>query len=204
MFKTYVRNKIGQFSSTAPKLTIRRKFYLAGMLILFLVPVLSTLEEKYGGKTLVAFNVVSAEVIQEEKKDLTLEEAKKELDAIVWGGESGKHEPKEGEILPVFDPSRAMYADCIRIGGWMHKDCLSYGPRQIKIGTIQHYWTQLYGVEISEKEARTVAEGQQSSHDFFMDCSIKIEGCVWNWTAAQKERGKVEILIKIIRKGEGL
>lgn len=181
----------------------QRKLLLVFMILCASVPIGGTLASKFEPRTL----TYTAPVVEaaEIRKDLTLEEAKAELDHIVWGGESGKYEPKEGEILPTFDPNKAMYASCIKIGGRMPKDCLSYGPRQEKIGTIQHYWPMLYGgVEISEKDARDVAEGLESSYKFFMDCSIKIKGCVWNWTTAAAHPKEVELLIRIIRKGEGI
>lgn len=178
----------------------QRKLILMFMILCASVPLGGTLASKFEPRTL----TYTAPVVEasEIRSDLTLEQAKAELDHIVWGGESGKYEPKEGEILPTFDPNKAMYASCIKIGGRMPKDCLSYGPRQEKIGTIQHYWPLLYGEEISEKDARDVAEGLESSYKFFMDCSIKIKGCVWNWTTATAHAKEVELLIRIIRKGE--
>lgn len=148
-----------------------------------------------------AVQVEASEIVV--PKDATLEQLKEELAHIVWKGETGNYKMGQGEIFPVFDPSRAMYDKCIRIGGKQHIDCLSYGPFQIKIGTIMYYWPQLHkGVKISESEARSVAEGMESSKQFFLDCSIQIEGCAWNWTAALNNKAEVALLIKLIRQAQ--
>ena len=141
--------------------------------------------------------------IEKQFVGLSVEQLEEKLDAIVWQGESKGHTMAEGEIFPTFDPSSKMYEQCIRIGGKQHKDCLSYGPRQEKIGTIQHYWPQLHdGEKISDKEARDIAEGNESSRRFFLDCAVKIKGCANNWTAFNNNKDIGQIYIDLIREAQ--
>lgn len=135
---------------------------------------------------------------------LSVEELENKLDAIVWGGETDHLIMDEGDIFPVFDPSPSMYQTCARIGGKQHKDCISYGPRQEKIGTIQHYYPQLYGKEVSDREARDIAEGNESSRRFFLDCAVQIKGCANNWTAFNNKKQEGQIYIDLIREAKGI
>ena len=135
---------------------------------------------------------------------LTVAQLEARLDAIVWKGESGAHTMEDGEIFPVFDPSSSMYQQCIRIGSRQHKDCISYGPRQEKIGTIQHYYPILYGKTVSDREARDIAEGNESSKRFFLDCAVKIKGCANNWTTFAKHQVEGQLYIDLIREAKGI
>ena len=137
-----------------------------------------------------------------DKAALIAQRKRAELINLIWEKETGKWSPKEGEIAPTFDPNSKQYESCIRIGGHMPKDCISYGPMQEKIGTVQHYAPQVYGRELTEREARDIAEGLQSSQYFFIECAIKVEGCVWNWTSATNNRDYVNSLVSIIRELE--
>lgn len=145
-----------------------------------------------------------------ELKGLTIEQLENKLDAIVWGVESTGKVGKgltmeEGEIFPTFDPSKAMYAQCIKIGGKQPKDCLSYGPRQEKIGTIEYYWPKLHdGATITDSDARDVAENNQNSKRFFLDCSVQIKGCADNWTSFSNHKTEGQIYLDLIREAKGI
>lgn len=189
----------------------QRKLCLALLVLCAMIPVADRFKGVFTPKTMVytAQRALAAEI----PRDITLEEAKAELDAIVWGIESGGHVMEEGEIYETFDPNRAEYESCIKRGGKQPKYCLSRGPRQIKLVMLHNYWPQLHeGATLTDKEAREIAEGNESSYKFFMDCSIRIQGCVGNWMAAHVDitnpkspiRPDVQVLINIIRKGEGV
>lgn len=150
--------------------------------------------------TYVAPEMVYADTI----KSRTVEQMKEDLIGIIWHEESGKFVPKEGEILPTFDPAESEYASCIKRGGRMPLYCISYGPMQIKISTLMGFSKQVYGREITQKEARDIAEDLERAQDFFLQCSIKVKGCVYHWTKAKEHKMEIETLIKYIRIEEGI
>jgi len=154
--------------------------------------------------TVTAKNVFADEVKTVEKKEaVSVEVLEAKLIDIVWNGESRKYTPENGEILKVFDPSKSMYGKCIQQFN-RDLDCISWGPMQIKIGTVQHYWPQLYGVEITERDALEVALDLKKSQQFFVDCSVKLKGCAWNWTAAMNNKAQVQLYIDLIREAKGI
>lgn len=141
----------------------------------------------------------------DETPSVSVEELENRLDAIVWGGESEKKVMAEGEIFPTFDPSKAMYAQCIKIGGTQPKDCLSYGPRQEKIGTIEVYWPKLHsGETVSDKRAREIAEDNDMSRRFFLDCAEYAKGCADNWTTFTAHKPEGQIYLDLIRQAKGI
>ncbi len=140
-----------------------------------------------------------------ELQGLTVAQLEEKLDAIVWGGESQKNVMDDGEIFPTFDPSPSMYAQCIKIGGKQNKDCLSYGPRQEKIGTIEAYWPKLHtGTKITDKDARDIAESNENSKRFFLDCSEQIKGCADNWTTFENHKDEGQIYLDLIREAKSI
>jgi hypothetical protein len=193
------RDKVGRFARRGVK---------AGIIIGACVVFGSSLVLGYQGMIVeeLVFTRVDAAVVpvaEAETVSISVDEMKERLDEIVWGGESKKKVMKEGEILQTFDPNSAEYQECIRKGGRMPSYCISNGPRQIKLSMIQAYWPQVYdGEKISDLKAIEVMNSNEGSKQFFLDCAIKVEGCVWRWEAAKKHADEVEFLIKWIRKAQ--
>ncbi len=144
---------------------------------------------------------------------LSVEQLEAKLDAIVWGIEStgkvGKGvEMKEGETYTTFDPPLSWtdaqkMARCLKTGGKVNQECYSNGPRQIKIPTLQNYWPKLHdGETISEKNARDIAESNDGSRRFFLDCAEKIKGCADNWTSFTKHKTEGQIYLDLIREAK--
>lgn len=146
---------------------------------------------------------------------LSVAELESRLDAIVWKGESRGHSMSVGETYMTFDPPMSwirngtVEAKCFRTGGKVNLECYSFGPRQEKIPTVMSYWPLLHeGATISEFDARAVAEGNDSSKQFFVDCAVQIKGCVKNWTSATDSNGnvlpEVQMLVDLIREARGI
>jgi hypothetical protein len=115
------------------------------------------------------------------------------------GQESSEMSVAEGDLFITFDPSKSMYNKCITIGGKMPVDCLSAGECQLKIGTVKHYYPQLYGKTITTTDALLLANNPTQARTFTKDCAIKIDGCIWNWTTANDDPTYYETIIPIIR-----
>jgi hypothetical protein len=182
----------------------QRKVCLLGMVSLAMIPAFDAVATNWPQQTLIYTATRAEAMVMEVPESVGLAELEERLDEIVWGGESQKLVMDEGDIFPVFDPSPSMYARCAKIGGKQHKDCISYGPRQEKIGTIQYYWPMLYGETLTDKEARDVAEGNESSRRFFLDCAVQIKGCANNWTTFRPHAVEGQIYIDLIREIKGL
>lgn len=197
------RNLLGRFKS---KFDLTDKILGSIILLAITAAAIATGIDTLKGKELSARNIFIAHAEELPiEPSLTIEQLEAKLDAIVWGGESEKLVMGEGDIFPVFDPSSSMYERCAKIGGKQHKDCISYGPRQEKIGTIQYYWPKLYdGKTLTDREARDVAEGNESSRRFFLDCAVKIVGCANNWTTFQKHAVEGQVYIDLIREAKGI
>lgn len=135
----------------------------------------------------------------------SIDQLKQDLIAKIWQSETGTYVQKDGELLITYDPTKAMIASgvCLVIGGKRPIDCDSYGPMEEKIGTIINYWPQLYGTSITQVEAFTVANDPVQAKKFFIDCSTKISGCIFNWTYANNNPVYFNIVIPIIRTAEG-
>ncbi len=121
---------------------------------------------------------------------------------IIHNGETQNTIVKDGEIFSSFDPNSKMRSVCMRIGGKRPLDCESYGPLQEKLGTIQYYAPQVYGHTVTQQDAMLIANDTAKAEDFFLQCSLKVEGCVWNWTSANNNRAIVTSLIQKIRHEE--
>lgn len=145
---------------------------------------------------------VKAEVMQSVTRDnlpAKIEELKERLANIVKKGESEDKKMKQGEIWSVFDPSDAMRAKCLAVYTVRPIDCESYGLYQEKVGTIMYFAPKVYKKEVSQMEAMAIANDEARAKDFFLTCSIEIEGCVWNWTVAKKHQAEVQLLVDVIR-----
>jgi hypothetical protein len=136
-------------------------------------------------------------------EDKTGEELRAEMMGRLHRGESGVV-LDEGEVLFTFDPNSSMRERCTRIGGSQPLDCLSMGPYQLKVGTIQHYYPTLYGKEITALDAIVLANDDEQAREFAERCIIEIQGCIWNWSAALSDRQYFEIVVPIIRKIDGI
>jgi hypothetical protein len=147
--------------------------------------------------------VAHADTISVATSSIPVEQLETKLDTIVWDGESESHTMQDGEIFPTFDPTKAMYAQCILVGGKQPKDCLSYGPRQEKIGTIEYYWPFLHnGQTLTDKEARDIAEGNDTSKRFFLDCAENIKECADNWATFEQRKTEGQIYLDLIREAK--
>lgn len=178
----FLRDSKGRFASKEWRYFIF-KLKVAGSIIAFSAMLfVGSMSYHTYHSSFLSFTAEAWELPEVVRGDTTKLEA--QLVDIVWGGESGHYVPVKGETLPTFDPSSSMYASCIKIGGRHPKDCLSYGPFQLKIGTVQHYAPEVYGREVSEREARDIAEGLDTARHFFVTCSVEVRGCVKNWTTA--------------------
>lgn len=137
----------------------------------------------------------------------TAAELREELASIIRSGrdgksgESGGAKLKEGEVFYTVDPNSKMEVNCLRKGR-RPIDCESWGLYQEKIGTIQHYAMRVYGHEVTQVEALTIALDEEKAKEFMLECAIKVDGCVWNWTAAENNRAYVEVIVPLIRKLE--
>lgn len=157
--------------------------------------------EKWAARAPLTYTAEASVLVTENR---TVAQMKQDLIHIIWAEESGKYVPKAGEILPTFDPNSSEYPSCIKRGGRMPLYCISYGPMQIKLSTLIGFSEQIYGKKVTEKEARDIAEDLETAQDFFLQCSIKIKGCVYHWTKAKEHKMEVETLIKYIRLEEGI
>lgn len=145
---------------------------------------------------------------------LSVEQLEAKLDEIVWGIESDRHVMEEGEIFMTFDPPQSWPLEkCLKVGGKANDECYSHGPRQEKISLIQTNWPTLHsGEKITEKGARDVAEGNDSSRQFFLQCSEYVKGCAVKWTSAtvptkdgeRVVKPEVQIYIDLIREAKGI
>ena len=201
----YNRDNRGRFS---------RKWKVAGFLTLVAIGaffiwghpmVIQMLDSAMKGSTVEAVNSFVAEAaVDANMAEKTAEELREEMAGKIWDAESKKYQPEPGEVFHTFDPNKAMYERCIKIGGKRPIDCDSYGPMQIKIGTIQHFWPKMYnGAEISQLDAIAMTQDVEKSKKFFTDCAVLVEGCVWEWTTASKHEEYFKVVIPVIRKLEG-
>jgi hypothetical protein len=101
---------------------------------------------------------------------------------------------KEDEIYSVFYPNKAMTAPCMTKGTVRPLDCGSYGPRQEKICSMAHAQA-VYGHTVTQAEAMEIANSNDGSRDFFLQCAEKVQGCAFEWTAAANHREIVQLLV---------
>ena len=70
---------------------------------------------------------------------------------------------------------------------------------QIKLGTLQWFYPKVYGKEVSQMEALAITQDLEQAKRFFVDCAVKVEGCVWYWSTAEKHKAYFEVVIPLIR-----
>lgn len=144
------------------------------------------------------------------KPGMSVEVLEAKLDEIVWGKESQSYVMQEGDIFETFDPADSEYQKCTKVGGRQPKYCLSRGPRQIKLSMVQTYWPKMHGKSLSDKEGRDVAEGNESSRRFFLDCAVTVGTkadpykCANEWTTFKKNGVRGQIYIDLIREAKGV
>lgn len=80
------------------------------------------------------------------------------------------------------------------------KDIPSIGVLRFKIGTIQTYEKQLYGVTMSEKDAIILALDTSKSEALASDIIFKTDGGLWNWSCATPDMGAEVTVIKELLK----
>lgn len=194
------RNKLGQFASK----THRWAFLTAVIISIYMFFGHPMLMDWFDAQLSYEAEALVIEKVVEVESDKTVEKMKQDLIHIIWQEESGKYVPQDGEILPTFDPNSREYDKCVKRGGRMPLYCLSWGPMQIKLSTLIGFSEEVYGRTVSQKEARDIAEDLERAQDFFLQCSLKVKGCVYHWTKAETHRAEIELLIKYIREAEGI
>lgn len=154
------------------------------------------------GLTQAQVTYVRGDTVEIVKGGQTLAELKAEMVDKIWSAESQKFEPAEGEVWMIYDPPKALRESgrCQQGGKKLAWECFSFGPMQWKIETLQGFYKEIHGQTISEMEAMAIANDLQKSQDLAFECWIKVEGCVWHWTTAEKNRQYFEIVIPIARK----
>lgn len=192
----------------------QRKLDLIVIAILIMIPLGGAVAKKWPQKTLVytAQRVEAAEIAESIRaQTMDLQELEERLDAIVWGGESQGYMLEEGEIYQTFDPNSAEYQSCIRKGGRQPEHCISWGPRQIKMTMIRHYWPILYGETLTDMEYFAIVNSNDGSRRFFLDCAAQVKGCANRWSSATDWVGDervvkpdVQVYIDLIREIKGI
>jgi hypothetical protein len=149
---------------------------------------------------------VVEKIVEETKTDERLREKiremKDEVLDILHEGESNGKEMEDGELFYTNDPNSRMREECSRIGGRRNINCDSFGPLQMKIGTIQHFNMKMYGKEITQVDALLLALDLEGAKKWTEDCFMLIEGCIWEWTSAQAHKPFLVRHIPLIRELE--
>ena len=129
-----------------------------------------------------------------------VEELKDEIRNKIIFNESSIYETNTGELFLTFDPYGKILERCRRIGGKMNLDCLSFGPLQFKLSTVIYFESRLNGNDITEMEALVIAQDIDKASKLFDDIVYGVEGGIWNWAAAEKDRQYYATVIPIVRK----
>jgi len=111
-------------------------------------------------------------------------------------------ELEQGELFYTNDPHSSISKKCNKVGGKRGIACDSWGAFQFKIPTVQFYYKKLYGTELTEMEAMLIALDEDKATALAEDMIFKIEGAVWEWSGAQKNKAYLAIQIPLIRKME--
>ncbi len=77
---------------------------------------------------------------------------------------------------PQYDDNKA--------GSLPAKDKLSYGIMQFKISTMQRFYKQLYGKDLSNYEAIQKAMNEQDARAIALDAWLNIKGSINEWSCA--------------------
>lgn len=109
------------------------------------------------------------------------------------GGDSG------GDVFYTNDPTSSMQSTCARIGGLRNIECDSWGVMQFKLTTVMHYYSVLYGEDITQKQALQIALNDDDARALARDIIFEVEGGVWNWSAANRDASYYSYQIPFIR-----
>ncbi len=159
-------------------------------------------------RTVFAQNATSTTAAME---GMSIEQLEARLYAIVWGGESQKQVLAAGEIKQTFDPNSTEMASCVKTGGNQPEYCISWGPRQIKMTMAKTYWPKMHdGKPMSDMEALVMANSNEESRRFFLDCAVEIGTkdnpykCAKEWTTFVRHAAEGKIYIDLIREAKGI
>ncbi len=108
-------------------------------------------------------------------------------------------ELEQGELFYTNDPHSSISKKCNKVGGKRGISCDSWGILQFKIPTVQFYYKKLYGENLTEMEAMLVALDKNKATALAEDIIFKIEGGVWEWAGAQKNKAYLSKQIPFIR-----
>jgi hypothetical protein len=139
----------------------------------------------------------------EDRAAATVKELKAEMIGKIWGDESQKFQPAEGEVWMIYDPPRTLRESgkCQQGNTKLPWECFSFGPMQWKIETLQGFYSQIHaGQTITEMEAMTIANDLTQAQDLAFQCWVEVEGCIWHWTTASKYEEYFRTVLPIVRK----
>lgn len=184
------RNKKGQFTKNL------KPFLLKSFLVFTLL-----VTTVYGTLYLTAQPVqyTKASVVVEEKIDSKIIAIMKRdvVEMVRWAEVS--REVEAGELFYTNDPHSSISSECKRIGGKRGIACDSWSIMQFKLPTIQFYYKKLYEIELTEKEALMVALDDERAMALAEDIIFKVEGGIYEWAGAEKNRAYFNKQIPFIR-----
>lgn len=122
-----------------------------------------------------------------------------EVVARLQRDESGDVDTSGGIVFYTNDPRSDLTGVCARVGGKRHIECDSWGVMQFKLTTVIYYYDVLYGEKITEKEAVLIALDDDKARSLASDIIFKVEGGVWNWSAANNDANYFSYQIPFIR-----
>ena len=133
---------------------------------------------------------VFADTITIDSFDKRVEKLKDEVVNKIAQCES-KNAPQDMAIVKYDNNSR---------GTLTGKNVASIGVMQFKIGTVQHFYKELYGKDISNYEATLIALDNDEAKKLAKEAIFGIKGAVFHWTCANDEIiGEVTIIKKLIK-----
>lgn len=187
-----LRNKKGQFK--------KNRFLLKSFLI-FLAIVVSVYATLYYKAQPVEYTKANTTEKQEKIDSKIIKIMKRDVVEMIRYAEVNR-ELEYGELFYTNDPHSSISEKCKKKGGKRDISCDSWGSMQWKLPTIQYYYKKLYSVELTEKEALLIALDEEKAMNLAEDCIFKIEGCVWEWSGAKKNKAYLVKQIPFIRELE--
>lgn len=138
--------------------------------------------------------------LEQHKGDLkeVISQLQHDLIARLQRDESGG-EASGGDVFYANDPRSDLRGTCTTIGGKRNIECDSWGVMQFKLTTVMHYHEVLYGEKITQKQALIIALDDDQARALASDIIFKVEGGVWNWSAAYKDESFYAYQIPFIR-----
>jgi hypothetical protein len=149
--------------------------------------------------------VVALKELTPDRLATAIEKLKTEVVDKLMSLESSGVSPVGGTMFITFDPSDSMYSHCITRFGIMNIDCLSFGPLQMKVHTIQG-WQKALGDKVDDdQDAMTLAMDTKEAKAFAKRVIFGIKGSIWSWTKAKdtaEHKTWFETRISLIRELE--